>query len=53
MTMLPIWKTCPLCNKKYSWNPDVGQMLCPYCSGKKEKPENLFEKIFKKEEKDK
>lgn len=33
MTIIPIIKTCPACGKKYSWNPDVGQMKCPNCLG--------------------
>lgn len=35
MTIKPIYKTCPICLKQYSWNPDVGQMWCPNC-GKRE-----------------
>ena len=31
MTMVPMWKKCPRCKKRYSWNPDVGQMWCPHC----------------------
>lgn len=31
MTMMPIYKICPKCKRKYSWNPDAGQMWCPYC----------------------
>jgi len=33
MTMLPMYKRCRTCGKKYSWNPDVGQFMCPYCLG--------------------
>ena len=33
MTMLPMWKKCPKCHKKYDWNPDVGHFNCPYCHG--------------------
>ena len=36
MTMMPMYKTCPKCHKKYSWNPDVGHMWCPTCG-----PESL------------
>ena len=25
MTIKPIYKTCPICLRKYSWNPDIGQ----------------------------
>ena len=31
MTMMPMFKICPKCKKKYSWNPDVGKMSCPRC----------------------
>ena len=31
MTMIPIIKVCPLCGRKYSFNPDVGKLFCPYC----------------------
>lgn len=31
MTMMPIYKRCPKCKRNYSFNPDVGKMLCPYC----------------------
>ena len=31
MTIVPVFKKCPKCNKKYSWNPDVGRMWCPNC----------------------
>lgn len=31
MTMLPMYKKCSRCKRKYSWNPDVGKMWCPYC----------------------
>jgi len=33
MTILPMYKTCPKCHKKYSWNPDVGKFNCPHCGG--------------------
>ena len=32
MTMLPMYKKCPICKRTYSWNPDVGRMFCPYCT---------------------
>lgn len=32
MTMVPKYKTCSRCKRKYSWNPDVGKIWCPYCS---------------------
>ena len=31
MTMVPMYKKCPRCKRRYSWNPDVGRMWCPYC----------------------
>ena len=31
MTIVPVFKKCPKCKKKYSWNPDVGHMWCPNC----------------------
>lgn len=33
MTMVPMMKKCPKCHKKYNWNPDVGNFMCPYCHG--------------------
>lgn len=33
MTMVPMWKTCPKCHRKYEWNPDVGKFNCSYCHG--------------------
>lgn len=49
MTIKPIYKTCPICLRKYSWNPDIGQMWCPYC-GKKGilGLDELSRKIFKR-----
>lgn len=35
MTMRPMWKTCPKCHKRYSWNPDVGKIACPRCYRRK------------------
>lgn len=44
MTILPMYKKCSACGKKYIWNPDVGQITCPYCHGighmKKSKGDN-------------
>lgn len=31
MTMMPMFKICPKCKKKYSWNPDIGSLFCPRC----------------------
>ena len=31
MTIVPMFKKCPRCKRRYSWNPDVGKMRCPYC----------------------
>lgn len=53
MTIVPIWKICHKCHKQYSWNPDVGQMFCPYCSGLGKKSATLLDIIVKKNKKDK
>ena len=54
MTMVPEWKTCPRCHKKYSWNPDVGKIICPHCVGAgKSSSDNLLTKIFGNKKKDK
>lgn len=34
--MMPMYKNCPVCKRKYSWNPDVGKMFCPYCASHSE-----------------
>lgn len=52
MTMGPIWKTCPKCKKKYSWNPDVGRFFCPHCHGIGEEKESIWDKIFKGKKKE-
>ncbi|MCD7826048.1 MAG: hypothetical protein LUH14_08820 [Clostridiaceae bacterium] len=31
MTMLPMYKKCRKCGRRYSWNPDVGNIWCPKC----------------------
>ena len=31
MSLLPMYKICPKCKRKYSWNPDVGKIHCPHC----------------------
>lgn len=31
MTMVQMYKKCSRCKRRYSWNPDVGKMWCPYC----------------------
>lgn len=54
MTMVPEWKICPKCHKKYSWNPDVGKTFCPHCvGGRKSLASNMFEKIIGSKKKDK
>lgn len=45
--MVPIWKICPKCQKKYDWNPDVGIMTCPHCQRKKRR-KSVFKRIFSK-----
>ena len=44
MTIIPISKVCTKCHKKYTWNPDVGKIFCPYCHGLGEKKNSLFRK---------
>jgi len=52
MTMMPMYKTCPKCHKKYSWNPDVGKMFCPHCGGVGKHKKGVLDIIFgKKKEK--
>jgi len=52
MTMMPMYKTCPKCHKKYSWNPDVGKMFCPHCGGVGKTKNGVLDTIFgKKKEK--
>ena len=36
MSFVPEWRICPRCKRKYSWDPDVENIMCPYCSGKKD-----------------
>mgnify|MGYP004498740321 CR=1 FL=1 len=31
MTIMPMFKICPKCKRRYSWNPDARNMWCPYC----------------------
>ena len=31
MTIMPMFKIRPKCKREYSWNPDAGNMWCPYC----------------------
>lgn len=52
MTMVPMWKTCPKCHKKYDWNPDVGNITCPYCHGLGKPEKNIIEKMLKKKKND-
>lgn len=52
MTIVPMYKICPKCHKKYSWNPDVGKFSCPHCGGLG-KPGKLLEKILSAKKKDK
>lgn len=54
MTIMPMYKICSKCRKRYFWNPDVGRFCCPDCGGLG-KPGKLLEKILaakKKEEVD-
>ena len=31
MTIVPEYRRCKNCGKKFSFNPDVGNFICPYC----------------------
>lgn len=31
--MVPDMRICPVCHKRYDFNPDVGHFNCPYCHG--------------------
>lgn len=31
MSLVPVYRICPKCKNKYSWNPDAGEMFCPRC----------------------
>ena len=53
MTMMPMYKICPKCRKKYSWNPDVGKFFCPYCHGLGEEKGTLLGRIFGDKKKEK
>lgn len=46
MTMIPMWKTCSKCHKRYEWNPDIGTIDCPYCHGLGEKKKKMIEKAL-------
>lgn len=52
MTIIPMYKTCPKCHKRYSWNPDVGRFNCPYCGGIG-RPGKLLKAILTKRKKGK
>ncbi len=52
MTIVPMYKTCSKCHKRYSWNPDVGKFKCPHCGGLG-KPGKLLETILTGKKKDK
>lgn len=54
MKSKPVYKRCPICKRKYSWNPDTGQIWCPYCGtqgipGIDEVPKKIKKVIFKNE----
>lgn len=48
MTMVPMWKRCSKCHKKYDWNPDVGNFSCPYCHGLGLPKKGIFEGLSDK-----
>ncbi len=48
MTIMPIYKICPVCKKKYIWNPDVGRSVCSECRKKRrDKGIQLLTKLVK------
>lgn len=47
MSLRPVHRRCPVCKMMYSWNPDVGQIFCPYCIGKKAMPKGLIKLLVK------
>jgi len=51
MTMMPMWKTCPKCHKKYDWNPDVGNITCPNCHGLGNVKSGILDNLFSKKDK--
>lgn len=48
MTIVPMMKRCPVCHKRYSWNPDVGQFRCPYCGGNGEAKKDILRGLIEK-----
>lgn len=50
MTMVPMWKKCPKCHRKYGWNPDVGNFNCPYCHGLGKPGGGILENVFGKKD---
>lgn len=45
MTVVPQYRICQRCGRRYSWNPAAGRMSCPYCNGKI-RPEGTLKKIL-------
>lgn len=53
MSLVPEWKICPKCKKKYSRNPDLMHFDCPYCHGLGKPDGGILDGIFgKKKEKE-
>lgn len=51
MTMSPEWRKCTKCNKKYSFNPSLGRIVCPYCGSPMSVPASAptaLERLIKK-----
>ena len=46
--MKTIIKRCSKCKEVYFWNPDVGEVFCPYCG-----PKVCLDKFNKKNKKEK
>ena len=49
MTIMPQWKICPRCHKRYDWNPEGGVMRCPYCMEKDMKRIKKLKKLLGKD----
>ncbi|WP_075721741.1 hypothetical protein [Roseburia sp. 499] len=52
MTMVPMMKRCPKCHRRFNWNPDVRNFICPYCRGLGNPGKTILEKILGKKNKE-
>lgn len=58
MSMMPMYKKCPNCKRRYNYNPGVGNLgfICPHCGKptadvsvrKTEQPIKEIKDLFKK-----